>query len=314
MAQVPELNKVQQAQSQGVSSNGVNTKVDQQQKDQISQRLQNARGQAGSAPVATELKALIEYLEALLGEKAPDGDDSQKLQFLTQKIKERSPQEQVDILKNVSTNVSTGKGSSLDSTVKSLTKDVLSNLKELAKHDKGTANTLAVNKETLGAIAVDDQKSGLDVIDPSGKFISVQNDNLRGVAKKPIEKSLGFLVNFADHQQGFFEDSAFKFAEFAGTSDKSKEAYKVMREADKFWQGEKSFLQEMKQAGKSRENGPELQALLVELATLQVQRGSTFDQDFEAIGTSKAKADHTDLDNAIGDVKSKIKSSHSNLA
>jgi hypothetical protein len=317
MAQVPDINKVQTGQSQGsaVKPDAQQAKLDQSQKASASQKIQELRGQAGSGPVSSELKSLIEFLESLLGEKAPDGDDHQKLEFLTQRIKEKSPEEQIGILKELSKNFSAKQGSSLEHNVKSLKKEVLATLKEAAKQDKGIANTLINSKESLGQISIDKQSSGIDEIAGSNKFINVQDENLRGVAKKPFEKSLGFLVNFADHQQGFFEDSAFKFSEFAGTSDKSKEAYKVMREADKFWQGEKSFLQELKSAGKSRDNGSELQAALVELATLQVQRGSTFDQDFANIESGKkGGTDHSDLDNSISDVKSKIKTLHSNLA
>jgi hypothetical protein len=318
MAQVPDINKVQSAQNKGVAtSNGDQAQklAQDQQKQALSTRLQEVRGQAGSGPVSTELKSLIQYLEGILGEQAPDGDDYQKLEFLTQKIKEKSPQEQIDILKQVSNEFSTKEGSSLDQTIKSLKKDVLQTLKEASKHDKGTAHTLAVNKNTLGAIQVDQNNSGLDLVSNDNKFISVQNNDLKGIAKKPFEKSLGFMQNFADHQQGMFEDNAFKFTEFAGTSDKSKSAYKLMREADNFWKEEKGFLQELKGAGKSRDNNTELQAALRDLFTLEIQMGSSFDTDFANIETGKkGDSDKPDLSSKISEKKSEIKSLHSNLA
>ena len=145
-------------------------------------------------------------------------------------------------------------------------------------------------------------------------FLQFESAN-QTIAKKPIEKSLGFMQNFADHQQGFFEDSAFKFSEFAGSSNKSKEAYRLVREADKFWQEEGQFLKELKGAGKSKENNAELQTALRELFTLQLQMGSRFDADFANIESGKnGGSEREDISSAISEKKSQIRALHSSLS
>jgi hypothetical protein len=322
MAQVPDINKVQGAQSQGVQTNaapGSGASVaDQLQKDQISERLQNVKGQAGGGGVASandsKLRALVEYLEGVLGVKAPEGDNYTKLQYLTSKLQERPPKEQVEILKLVDKQFPSTKSSPLKNTIKGLKQHVLAGLKDKARTDKGVASDLVNSKESLGQLNVDQHRSGLDIVAPDHKFINTQTDSIRGLAKKPYEKSLGFMLNFADHQQGFFEDSAFKFSEFAATSDKSKQAYLLVREADKFYQDERGFLQELKGAGRSRENNTELQAALRELFTLELQMGSRFDADFSNIEAGKkGGSDREDISSAISEKKSEIRTLHSNL-
>lgn len=319
MSQVPDLNQVSLTQSQGLSPN---ENADQsgylapdEQKEALSNRLREVRGQAGAGGASSELKSFIEFLEGILGQKAPDGDDHQKIEFLTTKIKERSPQEQIGLLKEISSGFSSKEGTNLDATVKALKKDVISTLKESAKQDKNIATTLVDNKGSLGQISLDRQTSARDLISGDNKFIDTQDSGIQGIAKKPFEKSLGFMQNFADHQQGFFEESAFKISEFAGTSDKSKAAYRLMREADNFWEGEKGFLSELKGAGKSRDNEAQLQTALRDLFTLELQMGSRFDADFANVEKgSSDKSDRTDLSSAISEKKSEIRSLHSNLA
>lgn len=319
MSQVPDLNQVSLTQSQGLAPND---NADQsgylapdEQKEALSNRLREVRGQAGAGGASSELKSFIEFLEGILGQKAPDGDDYQKIEFLTNKIKERSPQEQIGILKELNSGFSSKEGSNLDATVKALKKDVISTLKESAKQDKNIASTLVDNKNSLGQISLDRQTSATDLISGDNKFIDTQDSGIQGIAKKPFEKSLGFMQNFADHQQGFFEESAFKISEFAGTSDKSKAAYRLMREADNFWEGEKGFLSELKGAGKSRDNEAQLHSALRDLFTLELQMGSRFDADFANVEKgSSGKSDRTDLSSAISEKKSEIRSLHSNLA
>jgi hypothetical protein len=314
MSQVPDINQVSSAQSQGLAPNG---NADQSgylaqddQKEALSNRLREVRGQAGAGGASSELKSFIEFLEGILGQKAPDGNDHQKIEFLTNKIKERSPQEQIGLLKEISSGFSSKEGTNIVSTVKSLTKDVISALKESAKQGKNVATTLVDNKSSL-----DRQTSATDLISGNNKFIDTQDSGIQGIAKKPFEKSLGFMQNFADHQQGFFEESAFKISEFAGTSDKSKAAYRLMREADNFWEGEKGFLSELKGAGKSRDNEAQLHTALRDLFTLELQMGSRFDADFANVEKgSSDKSNRTDLSSSISEKKSEIRSLHSNLA
>ena len=314
MAQVPEFNnKVQTTQgTQVVPGFGEQKIGDQHDKEKLSGKLKELRSQAGGFGVSSELKSLIEFLEGILGEKAPESSDQQKLEYLTQKIKERSPEEQISILKEINGNFKAKKGSGLEKQVNSLKKELLGHLKELAKNDKNTA--LITKQEKLGPISLDSKEAQQGYSSSTSFVDEVQAPNqVSGMARKPLEKSLDFMKNFAEHQQGFFEDSAFKISEFAGTSDKSKQAYKLMREADKFWQEEKTFLGELKDAGKSRDNNDKLQIALRDLLTLEMQMGSRFDADFANIEKGNSDSDRSELNGKISEKKSEIKALHSSM-
>ena len=242
---------------------------------------------------SSDLQALVKFLENALGEKAPDGSPSFKIEYLRNKIKEKPAKEQVGILKELGSKFGGQKGT--DQVVKSIKQDIIGSLKELTNRKQ-------------------DPASASDPVETGNRFVDVQDSKITGVSKKPLEKSLGFMINFAEHQQGFFEDSSFKASEFATESDPAKELYKLSREADKFWSGEVNFLQEYKAAGESRENKNELQGALRDLFNLEIQMNSRFDMDFEdskIIGASKSERD--DIATEISNKKSEIRTLHSNL-
>ncbi len=185
---------------------------------------------------------------------------------------------------------------------------------------EGEITSLEVQKDSAG-------KARQGVIDSRLAKLRYKNDQLTdevsylqyeassiGMAKKPFEKSLGFMSNFAEHQQNFFEESSFTFSEFAANSDKSKYAYALTREAQKFWIEEQGFLKELKEAGPSRKNNKKLHDALKELFTLQIQMGSRFDADFENLGSKKhGSAQRVALKGQISEIKSRINSLHSGM-
>lgn len=242
MAQVPDLNKVNQAQTQGAHPDLVQKPdeiIEKDRKHELAGRLKDAKGLSKEEKKA-QAEALVEYLESSLGVKAPAGSIKSKLSWLRQQSQTQN--------------------------------------------------------ETK-------------------KFISNPDQKLEGMNRKPLEKSIEFGKNFAEHQEKFFEDSAFTFSEFAGTSKKSKEAYGLVRKAQNFWKAEGEFLGELKAAGKSRTNNQELQVALRDLFTLEIQMGSRFDADFANIESGKKDDSGTDdISSAIAEKKSEIKTLHSNLA
>lgn len=206
------------------------------------------------------------------------------------------------------------KSENIKASIGSVSAEQASVSSEITKVEAEKSSALDYAKKSSAQAKLSRLRSKESQLKDEVSYLQFEQSSLN-VAKKPLEKSLGFMLNFADHQQGFFEDSAFKFSEFAATSDKSKQAYLLVREADKFYQDERGFLQELKGAGKSRENNTELQAALRELFTLELQMGSRFDADFANIESGKkGGSDREDLSSAISEKKSEIRTLHSNLA
>jgi hypothetical protein len=251
-------------------------------------------GKATGNSLDDKLKGLIEFLEGQLSIKAPAGNSQQKLNFLTSELKTRETKEQIHILKQVDNQFGSKENSPFAQQVQALKKDVLQNIKEKLQNESTT------NKE---------EKENI-----SSQFIDTQNTT-KIIAKKPFEQRVSFQSNLADHNKGFFEDSAFKMSEFALEDPRAKEAYRMCREADKFWTGEKEFLTELKDAGSSTQNQAQLDIAFRDLITLQLQMSSNFDVDFENLEQGKlGQGERDGIAAEIASKKAEIRELHSNLA
>lgn len=241
-----------------------------------------------------KLKGLIEFLEGQLSIKAPSGNPQQKLDFLTSELKTRETKEQIHILKQVDNKFGSKENSPFARQIQALKKDVLSNIKEKLQNQSTT------NKEEKEEV--------------QSQFIDTQQSS-KTIQKKSFEQRVSFQNNLADHNQGFFEDSAFKMSEFALEDDRAKEAYRMCRAADQFWTGEKAFLTELKDAGSSTQNQAQLDIAFRDLITLQLQMSSNFDVDFENLEKGKlGQGERDDIAADIASKKAEIRELHSNLA
>ena len=231
-------------------------------------------GSAGAiADPDQDLKPLINFLKNKLNIQNVEGSPRDQLAFLKAKLKERDASEQVEILKQIGSEVQAPEGSSLKAEIKALAKEVVQSIKDRASGDQAAPEDIGNNRGGLDEVAGPQ--------DSTSNFIGVEQTNT-GLARKPVEKSLGFMLNFAGHQDEFFDESSMKFAEFAADSDKSKALYKLARDAQKFWSGEKEYLQDLKGKPGIKDN-PELQSALRDLFTLQMQRGSAFDVELDRL-------------------------------
>lgn len=244
-----------------------------------------------------KLKGLIEFLESQLSIKAPSGNPQQKLDFLTSELKTRETKEtreQIHILKQVDNKFGSKENSPFARQIQALKKDVLNNIKEKLQNQSRT------NKEEKEEV--------------QSQFIDTQQSS-KTIPKKSFEQRVSFQNNLADHNQGFFEDSAFKMSEFALEDPRAKEAYRMCRAADQFWTGEKAFLTELKDAGSSTQNQAQLDIAFRDLITLQLQMSSNFDVDFDNLEKGKlGQGERDDIAADIASKKAEIRELHSNLA